>query len=603
MKSKISFFNRGISQNLLRRFWPLWAAYFCILLLLLPGNLSSQATHFSSIGTQFTSFEEAVSGMDLATVHEGIAVVYLSAFGGVIAAMAMFHYLYQSKSCGMMNSLPIRRETMFLTAWLTGLVPLLLADLLVVLLTALLFCTRGLLHVSALLRFFSLAAMGNIAFYGFAVFCAMLTGNLLVLPAVYVVLSFTAAVAENCARGLLATFVFGMINGGSKLHFLSPPVLLMDKLGTTWLQPYGYTLNGLGVLAAYCAVGLLLSAAALLLYRRRRMETAGDVVAIQVLKPVFKYCLCFGTALVFAHVILQTFFRQQARGLAAALLALGLMLIGAFIGYFAAEMLIQKTLKVFRGRWRGFTVACAVIALFVGVFEFDLTGYEKRVPAPDNVEFVSLWSAGEIAELKDPSLIAEAVDLHRAVIADKALCEAEESDCGVTITYQLSDGRTLSRSYRLPRTDALVQKTEALLNTPEAILARLQADKPVTRAWIVDAVIDYGFRDQTSDRDYFIWTGINLTTDDAISLYREGILPDAEAGHIARAHLIADESYDESVYPINIDFTLLDPDAQDYRSRSFYTLRVERDSVNTLQWLREHTDLELKTFAEWGLEG
>lgn len=603
MKSKISFFNRGISQNLLRRFWPLWTAYFCLLLFLLPINLSSQAARINQPGPQAVSFEEAVAQMDLSAAQEGIAVVFISAFVGVIAAMAMFHYLYQSKSCGMINSLPIRRETMFLTAWLTGLIPLLLADLLVVLLTALLFCTRGLLHVSVLLQFFALAAMGNIAFYGFAVFCAMLTGNLLVLPAVYVVLNFTAAVAENCARGLLATFVFGMAAGGSVMQFLSPPVLLMARLSTTWLQPYGYRLNGLGVLAAYCAVGLFLSAAALLLYRRRRMETAGDVVAISVLKPVFQYCLCFGTALVFAQVILQTFYRQQARGLAAALLVLGLMLIGAFLGYFAAEMLIQKTLKVFRGRWRGFTVACAVIALFVGVFEFDVTGYEKRVPAPDNVEFVSIWSAGEIAELKGPARIAEAVDLHRAVIADKALCEAEESDCGVTITYRLSDGRALSRSYRLPRTDALVRQAEALLNTPEAILARLQADKPVTRAWIVDAVIDYGFRDQTSDRDYFVWTGINLTTEDAISLYLEGILPDAEAGHIARAHLIADESYNESVYPVNIDFTLRDPDAQDYRSRSFYSLRVERDSVNTLQWLREHTDLELKTFAEWGAEG
>ena len=198
----------------------------------------------------------------------------------------------------------------------------------------------------------------------------------------------------------------------------------MEKLGTTWLQPYGYELNGLGVLAAYAAAGLLLSGAALLLYKRRRMETAGDVVAIQVLKPVFKYCLCFGTALVFADVTIQLFYRTEARGLAAAGLVLGLMLVGAFIGYFAAEMLIQKTLKVFRGKWKGFAVACAVIALFVGVFEFDLTGYERRVPAPEDVDFVAVQAGGDVAELKDPARIAEALELHRAVIENKAACEA-----------------------------------------------------------------------------------------------------------------------------------------------------------------------------------
>ena len=45
MKSRISFFNRGIAQNLLRRFWPLWAAYFCLLLLILPGELASQRSY------------------------------------------------------------------------------------------------------------------------------------------------------------------------------------------------------------------------------------------------------------------------------------------------------------------------------------------------------------------------------------------------------------------------------------------------------------------------------------------------------------------------------------------------------------------------------
>ena len=605
MKSKSSFFNKGISQNLLRRFWPLWAAYFCLLLFLLPGYLSSQATRFGNLGAQFTSFEEAVAGMDLSAAHEGIAVVHISAFVGVIAAMAMFHYLYQSKSCGMMNCLPVRRETMFLTVWLTGLVPLLLADLLTAAITALLFCTRGLLHISALLDFLALAVMGNIAFYGFAVFCAMLTGNLLVLPAVYVVLNFAVAVAEHCARELLSFFVFGMISGGSKLHFLSPPVLLMEKLGTTWLKPYGYRLNGLGVLAAYCAAGLLLSAAALLLYRRRRMETAGDVVAINILKPVFKYCLCFGTALVFADRLLVSFYRSELRGLSAALLVLGLMLIGAFIGYFAAEMLIQKTLKVFRGKWRGIAVACAVIVLFVGAFEFDLTGYERRVPATDDVEFVSLWSAGEVAELKDPSRIAEVADFHRAVIADKAACEAGEGDCGVTIFYQLSDGRTLNRSYRLSAEGkedpaSLVRQAEALLNSREAILARVRADKPIDRSWLIGAGIDYGFWDKTIEEEHLVWTGMNLTTEEAMDLYREGILPDAEEGHIALAHLIADESYNESVYPVIINFTLRNMEAEAKSDMFFLAFHVERDSVNTLRWLRENTDLELKTFAELG---
>ena len=235
MKSKTSFFNRGIARNLLRRFWPLWAAYFGALLLLLPVDLASMAQRLEFASAEPLYWEKAVAGMDLSAAQAGMAAVFLSGFAGVIAAMAMFHFLYQNKSCGMMNSLPVRRETVFCTAWLTGLAPLLLADVLTVLLTALFFCPRGLLHLSALWDFLALAVLGNLAFYGFAVFCAMLTGNLLVLPAVYAVLNFTAAVAEGAARELLSGFVFGMTNGASALHFLSPPVFLAEKLGTSWL--------------------------------------------------------------------------------------------------------------------------------------------------------------------------------------------------------------------------------------------------------------------------------------------------------------------------------------------------------------------------------
>ncbi len=607
MKSRISFFNRGIAQNLLRRFWPLWAAYFCLLLLILPGELASQATVFSSIGSGAISYEEAVAGMDLCAVDEGIAVVYISAFVGVIAAMAMFHYLYQSKSCGMMNCLPLRRETMFLTAWLTGIVPLLLSDLLVVLVTALLFCTRGLLHVSALLEFLVLAAMGNIAFYGFAVFCAMLTGNILVLPAVYLVLNFAVAAVEGCGRELLSLFVFGMVNHSSKLHFLSPPVLLMEQLNITRLQPLGYMINGLGALAAYCAAGLLLSAAALLLYRRRRMETAGDVVAVRILKPVFQYCLCFGTALVVADLLLASFYRFSLRGLSAALLILALMLVGAFIGYFAAEMLMQKTLKVFHGKWRGFAVACGVILLFVGVFEFDLTGFEKRVPSPEDVECVSLWSGGEVAELRDPAQIARAAAFHRDLIADKAACERDAGDAGLTIFYHLSDGRTLDRTYRLPTADkedpdSLLRRAEALLNAPEAILARARADRPLSPETLVGTEISYGFLDESTDPAHLVWTGVSLTAEEAMSLYQEGILPDARDGHIALAHLVHDEYYEENVYSLAINFTCREQGiGNDPRADMFYLgFPVERSSVNTLQWLREHTNLEPKTYAELG---
>ena len=58
------------------------------------------------------------------------------------------------------------------------------------------------------------AVLSSLAFYGVAVFCAMLTGSLFILPLVYAVLSFAAWVAESCLHEILGALIYGFPNGG-----------------------------------------------------------------------------------------------------------------------------------------------------------------------------------------------------------------------------------------------------------------------------------------------------------------------------------------------------------------------------------------------------
>ena len=50
-------------------------------------------------------------------------------------------------------------------------------------------------------------------------------------------------------------------------------------------------------------------------------------------------------------------------------------IIGGFVGYFAADMLISKSFKVFH-RYKGFLVYAVVVAAFVACLEYDVMGYE-----------------------------------------------------------------------------------------------------------------------------------------------------------------------------------------------------------------------------------
>lgn len=589
MKSKKSLFNKGVALNLLKRCWPLWAGYFVLLLLVTPAALSGRVDRLAP-GEM----------LNYTLLNTGADVVYISMAVGVLAAMAMFNYLYSTKSCGMMNMLPLRRETMFLTAFLTGLVPLLAADVLVMLITAVLYGGR-LVYFKTLLLWLAMAVMGNISFYGFAVFCAVLTGNLVVLPVLYLVLNLTVYVAERAVRYLLSAFVYGMNASSCTLLVLSPvmelinslsvmPVNYIDAEGMVQVVANVYQVNGLGVLGAYCAAGLVCAALALLIYRRRQMERATDVVAVPVLKPVFKYCMTFGTAVVLAYVVYAWLVSGNVSGMAAALLVLLLLLVGAVIGYYASEMLMQKTLKVFPGKWKGCLVSCLILAVLTMAWEFDLFGYERRIPEADQVE--SAWLVQNNTGLTEPENIQALTQLHQSFVDNKAENESADERYTVTVRYMLKDGGTLIRCYpirydqeALNDPDSDIRRYEALENVEEARINRVVPPFPVT---ITN--ISYGdvYMSWLDEEGYYQGENLSLTDEQVFALY-QCILKDLEAGTAGRYWVGESDAYLDTVSNIDINLEFVAGTGEDQKWSYIYE-SLCLDEENAMNWIRENTD-------------
>ena len=590
MKSRTSFYNAGVGKNLLRRFWPVWAAYLVLLLVSfvfqLPQQLAEAARTASPYGR--TSFEVLV-------LQNAADQVRILVFAAVLSAMAAYSYLYTNRACGMMNALPIRRETMFGTAFLTGLVPLLLAQVLAVGLTALT-CLEYKLPFVYLLRWLGLVVMATVAFYGFAVFCAVLTGNILVLPAVYAVLNMTAVVAETCVRMVLGAMRYGYADVGIRLGALSPIAFVMRRGFNVYTGADGRAVvTGAGTLGAYCAAGLVLAALALLIYRRRHMECATDVVAVPILKPVFQYCMAFGTAFVFP-VVIGEMLNVDLRGLPLTLLLLLLILLGAFLGWYIAEMLMQKSLKVFFRNWKGLALVCAVLLLIVGATEFDLFGYERRVPAPDTVESVSL----NRCELQEPENVAAAVALHQTLVDHKRLYDGESNGYGVSIEYILKDGKRLIRNYVLPcdptgkiALNGDLQSFQDLTNSQEAIRWRVTPQLPVEEQYVSDAQLYYSYMNEDG---YLVDGHVRISPEQAVDLYQNGILPDAAEGTVALNYVT--DGQPGSLTLSNIHFNMnLEEDPLtprydlDHYMYDYLWFNLYLESAHTMQWLRENTTL------------
>ena len=610
MKSSRLSFNTSIARNTLRRCWPLWAAYLGFLLVTFPLPLLSEirtARGRSGVSLLYVCREQ-IAQMAVFQALAGMAVA-------VLTVMLLFGYLYNSRGNTLMNSLPIRRESLFLTLYLTGLIPMLLCELLVMGLTILLTAAYDIGTVW-FLRWFACAALGLLAFYGFALFCAMLTGNILVLPAVYVVLNLTVIGFETCIRELLSNLVYGMTPGALRLSFLSPPVKISDDLKVVTSYPETVRMEGLGTLAVYAAVGVMFALLALLLYRKRRMESVSDFVAIPVLKPVFRVCMGFGGAFLFAAVIFENFFKNSVSGSAAAWVMAVLLVIGACLGWLIAEMMIRRTVRAFPLPRKGLALICLICVMTVIAAETDVTGFEKRVPDPDKVDHVEFCYDSEFS---DPENIRLVTELHRELVRDKQIYDSKSEDYmrlgekayrlnaqgeqeadlwmdyWVPISYVMQNGRELQRVYTIvfnahdvDRPDSTMGKILNLLNSREGIRSRMQTTVPMEAQYVNYAVIN---REGLNGME----NSYRLSPQETLELWNMAMLPDAEDGNLSLYTIVDTEENMKTQTNLRIDINLFDETRTHNPYHWDHSYRVFTFSERCLEWIEEHTKLEWET--------
>ena len=588
MKSSRLSFNTAIARNTLRRCWPLWAAYLGFLLVTFPLPLVSEIRSAQGRSGLLYACRDVIGNMAFFQALAGMAVA-------VLTVMLLFGYLYNSRGNTLMNSLPIRRESLFLTLYLTGLIPMLLCQLLVMGLAMLMTAAYDIGTVW-FLRWFACAALGLLAFYGFALFCAMLTGNILVLPAVYVVLNLTVIGFETCIRELLSNLVYGMTPGALRLSFLSPPVKISDDLKVVTSYPETVRMEGLGTLAVY--------------------ESVSDFVAIPVLKPVFRVCMGFGGAFLFAAVIFENFFKNSVSGSAAAWVMAVLLVIGACLGWLIAEMMIRRTVRAFPLRRKGLALICLICVLTVIAAETDVAGYEKRVPDPDKVDHVEFCYDSEFS---DPENIRLVTELHRELVRDKQIYDSKSEDYmrlgekayrlnaqgeqeadlwmdyWVPISYVMQNGRELQRVYTIvfnahdvDRPDSTMGKILNLLNSREGIRSRMQTTVPMEERYVNYAVIN---REGVNGME----NSYRLSPRETLELWNMAMLPDAEDGNLSLYTIVDTEENMKTQTNLRIDINLYDETRTSDPYYWNHSYRVFTFSERCLDWIEEHTKLEWET--------
>jgi len=505
-----SYFNASLFRKNLLRFWPLWAFYTAICLFCAPLPLFLNLVNHSSYFVEENSIWLA---RDVVEVGMG-GGLFLAAVFGIFYAMAMFSYLTNSRATQGFHALPIRREALFATQYLSGLFCMLSSLTLTALLSGFILMLGGNFHLKALLLGLSAAVLDTLFFYSFGVFCMVFTGQILAAPVFYGILNFLAIGIEMLLRSFGGVFLYGYYDSYSNFVSapLSPFYCIIDTIRARYIYervpdptsvngydqvPVDVVLEGLSLLVIYAVVGLLFTAAALWLYRRRHSEETSTVVAITWARPIFKYgvalCAAFSFGQLIYFIIFEGFLYTRP-SMAGAIMC---MIFAGLIGYFAAEMLLKKRFRVWKGARGGALVLSVVLVVFGLGMAMDITGYENYVPDVDEIKYaeVNLWSNNTdvYGDFYDKETILAIQDVQRAFVADKDRWidseynyvpidyEEDEANLTLRLTYFLADGSAVHRRYsasglrksELADPNSLAARATEFINCDEATYTRV----------------------------------------------------------------------------------------------------------------------------------
>lgn len=493
MQSKTSFCNAAAFRKNLTRFAPVWGLYtLCLLMGLFLMVGANRAVNFAYDLTQLPSV--------MALVNCGYAL---------LVAQLLLGDLYNTRNCYALHSLPLRRETWYGTNILSGLTFSLIPTGIMGIMAAFLLI-GSVVNKSGLLLFYVLVAINLqfLFFFSLAMLCGLCAGNRLGMIALYGVVNFAAAALSLVISSLYAPLLFGVAyDFDAYLPAFPMGWMLENNQSVLTVEGFYDALNkwenanrayplaleftagsGWGYYLRCGGLSLVMLIAGCLLYRKRELEVAGDLLAVKALRPVFQVCASIGCAWGFQLVYrafamsskylwdypdAMTYFKEHGW--------FGFALVGLVVGWYAARMLLNRSTKVFqKNAIPGLAGMAVVLVLSLGLCALDPLGLVKKIPDLDEVATVAFnadnFGTGGIV-LDDPGDRENLQRLHRLALEQHITADQvynREDDAHVdsfSIHYTLNNGKTVSRRYYFWVDSEAGRLAKTFFTRPEVVLS------------------------------------------------------------------------------------------------------------------------------------
>lgn len=322
-------------------------------------------------------------------------------------AIRTFDYLTKESVTTFFHSMPYSRTKLFIVNGLTGfallIIPLALVTLLMIVITPFGVATTG-----YYLTLFGVLCCECFFAYTFTILMAMLFSNKVALYTMPFILLGYIDVLLYIASTIVSKMinVTDPINGPSGfIMFLSPIKLLLspkveyNRFRIIDSKAIDYRFCNLETtIPTELIVGAIMLILAYILYRRRKSEVSGEVVAFKSCRYIFKWCFSLSIGLVMAFVLGVSSTYGSDNSIKNNIIISVIFVLCSILAYMIAEMIISKRFNIFK-KVRLEIIPIVVFASILSVLAAtDAFGFRSYVPDLEDICLMTVSAEKDISQ-------------------------------------------------------------------------------------------------------------------------------------------------------------------------------------------------------------
>ena len=336
--------------------------------------------------------EKAIFARD-ALGENNVLLTFVVVILGIFLAFNGFSYLYSKSKVDLYHSIPLKRQGIFITEYLAGVITYIVPYIIFMLLAFVVGAVNGMLDfrgVYSALIMMAINLLGFLAVYNTSILAIVLTGNIAVgIMASAVFFLYGILVDLLFIEYKTDFFITESDYAGDFILEHASPIIAFVRLkdgmgsfrGQYNLKPVNFV-----IFIAFVLISFALSFVA---FKKRSSEASGKSIAFKKLMPVISVFLLVPVALFggltfeeFAGNGLRIFYGWYIFGFLATLV----------LGHFVIQAIYYLDFKSLCKNLINPAIAGLCAAIIALIYMFDLTGFDSYVPKADSIESAAVSS-------------------------------------------------------------------------------------------------------------------------------------------------------------------------------------------------------------------